>query len=168
MPSILTAAEAANTIRISATDPAMLDLLPSVDDYIKNATGRDWASDSPVHPTAKSAARILLATWYDNPAMQMVSTAPHSASLTAALTQLEALALRYKSFAGRSGAGAIALAGVAVGDTVQSLVGIIGASGDQSALFEPVISVSGEIQQLSLDDLSAKYYRALLVPVESL
>ena len=166
--TILTPAEAANTIRSSADDPAMLDLLPSVDEYIKNATGRDWASDATIHQTAKSAARILLATWYDNPAMQMVSTAPFPASLTSALTQLEALALQYKNFAGRNGAGAIPLLGAEVGDTVESLVGLIGASGDQSALFESVISVAGEIQQLSLDDLSAKYYRALLVPVSLL
>lgn len=168
MPNILTAAEAANTIRSNAEDPAMLDLLPSVDDYIKNATGRNWASDSPVHPTAKSAARILLSMWYDNPSMQNMSSAPNPASLTAALTQLEALALCYKSFAGRNGSGAIVLAGVAVGDTVESLVGLIGVSGDQSALFESVISVAGEIQQLSLDDLSTKYYRGLFVPVGSL
>jgi len=166
--TILTAAEAANTIRTSADDPAMLDLLESVDDYIKNATGRDWASDATINRTAKSAARMLLAMWYDNPSMQNVSTVPLSAGLTAALTQLEALVLRYKTFAGLSGAGAVSLPGAQVGDTVATLVGLIGVSGDQSSKFEAVITVTGQLQQVSSDDLSSNYYRALLIPVESL
>lgn len=163
LANILSPAEAANAIRSSPDDPAMLDLLSSVDDYIKIATGRDWASDSVIHPAAKSAARILLATWYDNPSMQQASMAPFPASLTYALTQLEALALQYKIFAGRHGAGQIALPGVNVGDRVESVVGLIGASGDQSALFEAVISSVGEIQQVAPGDYSAMYFRALLV-----
>lgn len=93
MANILTAAEAANTLRTDASDPAMLDLLAGVDAYICNATGRDWAADNPVQPTAKAAARMLLVMWYENPAMLASGLGALPFGLSAALVQLEALAL---------------------------------------------------------------------------
>lgn len=92
MANILTAAEAANTLRCDETDPAMLDLLPSVDAYIRMATGRDWAADNPVRAEAKSAARMLLTMWHENPAM-LGQAGSLSFGLQAALLQLETLAL---------------------------------------------------------------------------
>jgi hypothetical protein len=92
--NILTAQEAADVLRISATDAAMLALLPQVDAYLKNATGRDWAGDSPIRPEAKSAARMLVVVWYENPAMVGSGLTVLSFGLRNALTQLEALAIQ--------------------------------------------------------------------------
>lgn len=168
MANILTAYEAAKTLRCATDDPAMLDLLPQVDAYIKRATGHDWAADANIAPEAKSAARMLLVLWYENPGMTASGVATLNHGLTAALVQLEALALRYRNFEGGAGAGYISLPGVKKGDTVQSLVGIIGASGDQSSLFETVISVDDYIRQLSSTDLTNKSFRAYIIPPEGL
>jgi hypothetical protein len=166
--NILTAAEAARVLRCATDDILMLETLPLVDDYIRTATGHDWTTDATVNATAKSAARMLLVQWHENPAMQASGLASLSHGLTAALTQLESLALRYQTFAGRNGAGAISLPGAGVGDTVAELIGVIGVSGDQHTAFETVITVKDQIQQLSASDLSAKFYRAYLVPAVSL
>lgn len=168
MANILTATEAANVLRCSETDPAMLDLLPSVDKYIRMASGHDWASDDPVCPEAKSAARMLLVLLHENPAMIGQGVTSLDYGLSAMLAQLEVLAYRYQRFAGRVGAGPIALSGAKAGDTVQAVVGKIGAAGDQSTAFEAVISVGGEIQQVSTADLSGNWYEAYLVPLSDL
>lgn len=94
MANILTAQEAATVLRVSATDAAMLALLPQVDAYIQTATGRDWTADSPIRPEAKSAARMLIVQWYENPAMVGSGLAVLAFGLTAALTQLEVIALQ--------------------------------------------------------------------------
>ena len=93
MTNILTSAEAANALRTTTTDPAMLDLLPQVDAYINNATGRDWTADQPIRPEAKSAARMLLVMWHEAPGMigQGITSLPFG--LAAALCQLESVAL---------------------------------------------------------------------------
>jgi hypothetical protein len=165
--NILTAAEAATVLRTVDTDQNMLDLLPQVDAYIQNATGRDWTQDNPIRPEVKSAARMLLTMWYENPAMLASGISSLSHGLAAALVQLEALGLRYKTFHGRDGAGACELPESQVGDLVESLMGVSGVSGDQSTAFESVISVAGQIQQVSTDDLSTNWYRAYLVPIEA-
>lgn len=164
MANILTAAEAAIVLRTSDTDAAMLQLLPQVDSYLSNATGHDWAADAAVRPEAKAAAQMLLVMWYENPAMTASGISSLSFGLRAALMQLKTIALCYRNFAGRDGAGGITLTGVRIGDTVSTLTGIIGATGDQSAAFEAVITVDDQIQQLSAEDLSLKWYRAFVVP----
>src|SRR3990172_1448905 len=166
MANILTHVVAANALRTSVDDTEMLDLLPMVDRYITGATGRDWSADAVVYPEAKSAARLLLVMWFEDPGMRGSVGGLHF-GLQAALAQLEALALRYKTFEGRVGAGLISLAGARKGDTVTAVTGIVGASGSQAAAFETVISVEDEIQQVSVSDLSGKWYRALLTPVEA-
>ena len=93
MANILTPTEAANVLRTGEDDPTMLQLLPLVDSYVKNATGRDWAADSPVRPEAKAAAQMLLVMWHENPGMIGGQNAL-SFGLTAVLVQLEALALQ--------------------------------------------------------------------------
>jgi hypothetical protein len=162
MANILTAAEAANILRCASNDAVMLQLLPMVDKFIQNATGHDWVSDNQVLPEAKSAAQMLLVMWYENPAMVAGGISSLNFGLTAALTQLESIALGYKEFEGISSAGFISLPGVKEGDSVSSLVGIIGLSGDQSASFETVISRDGYIRQLSGSDLSDKWFRAYI------
>lgn len=167
MANILTASEAGIVLRTASTDAAMLALLPLVDSYLKNATGHDWAADSTIRPEAKAAAQMLIVMWYENPAMIASGITTLSFGLSAALVQLEAIALSYREFCGRNGAGSVLLEGVRVGDTVSTLVGIIGVSGDQKSSFETVISVDGSIQQLSGSDLSSKWYRAyILTPGE--
>lgn len=90
--NILTAGEAAAVLRTTTDDPAMLAILPQVDAYIANATGRKWELDSTVRPEAKSAARMLLVMWFENPSMLGSETVlPHG--LSAALMQLEVVAL---------------------------------------------------------------------------
>ena len=114
MTNILTAQQAANAVRVDATDLRLLDLLPQVDLFIQNATGRDWTQDTAKHPVAVSAATMLLVQWFDDPGQidsGKNSTPPFG--LMSTLTQLEAEALKYRSyqFVGCNGAGAIRLYG---------------------------------------------------------
>lgn len=166
MANILTAAEAATVLRCETTDADMLALLPLVDAHIKNATGHDWAADSSIRAEAKSAARMLLTLWHENPGGS--GQGALGMALPATLLQLEAIAAQYQEFEGRDGAGAIALPVAQAGDTVSAVTGLIGASGDQRAAFETVITVDGEIQQVSTADLGGKWFRGLLTPVGAL
>jgi hypothetical protein len=144
----------------------MLMLLPQVDDYIKNASGRDWTTDATIHPQAKAAASMLLTMWFENPGMMSgIEALPQG--VTYCLTQLEAYSegLRTLMFDGRNGAGAIALEGALQGDSVVTLKKIYGTySGTVITDFETVISVDGEIQQASASDLSAVTFRVELLP----
>ncbi len=166
MANILTAAEAANVLRCLVTDPLMLDLLPAVDQYVETASGRDWTGDSPVHPLAKSAGRMLLVKWHEDPGGLSAGEAL-SFGLQAALAQLRAEALRYRTFAGISGSGYAPLPGVKIGDTVISVTGRVGASGNQSAAFEAVITLDDAIYQISGSNLTLKWYTAYIVPPEA-
>ena len=168
MANILTASEAANVLRCDATDPAMLAILPGIDAYLKRATGRDWSKDNPVIEEAKSAARMLLVLWHENPGMISQGMSNLNFGLSSALVQLEAIALNYFNIVGHSNAGYIELAAARKGDTVSSVTGLIGVSGDQSAAFETTISVNGYIQQISTSDLSDKWFRVHLVPIEDM
>lgn len=168
MANILTASEAATVLRCETTDADMLALLPAVDAYIKNATGHDWASDSSIVPEAKSAARMLLVKWHEDPGMMSNGNTSLGYGLAACLIQLEAMALRYREFFGRDGAGSIDLPGAAAGDSVTTLVGLVGVTGDKKTDFETMITVDGQIQQVSESDLSANVYRAFLTPIGSL
>lgn len=93
MANILTATEAANVLRCDEDDPTMLDLLPQVDAYIQNATGRDWTIDDPVHPVARAAARLLLVKWHEDPG-ELSGNLTLTYGLAGVLVQLEALALQ--------------------------------------------------------------------------
>lgn len=163
MANILSASEAATVLRCASDDPIMLAMLSGVDAYIRRATGRDWTADAAICEEAKSCARMLLVQWHENPGMTG-SEGSLSFGLAACLTQLQAMALEYIEFYGRDGAGAVLLPGAHKGDTVSSVTGLIGATGDQSASFEAVITVSGQIQQVSTSDLSDKVYRVKLTP----
>jgi hypothetical protein len=160
MSNILTDAQAANFIRSSSTDSVMLQLLPLIDEYLLNATGHDWASDSTKDKTAITAAGMLLSYWYDNPGM--IGQMP--ATVLGILVQLEAKALSYRKyqFAGISGAGGISLSGARKGDVVVKLVGVYGVSEDQSAKFESVITVDNQIQQVLAGNLSDNLYVVVL------
>ena len=165
MANILTSAEAAKFIRTDEADTVMLQLLPLVDDFIKNATGRDWTADGTINNTAKAAAGMLLVLWYDNPAqMQKGSESQLPFGLTNVLAQLHAQALKYRKyqFEGLSGAGDISLPGAMQGDDVISLVGVYGSTGDQSSKFESEISDTGYIAQTSSTDLTDKLYVVIL------
>lgn len=160
MTNILTDAQAANFVRTSATDAVMLQLLPLVDEYLKNATGHDWASDATKHNAAITAAGMLLIHWYDNPAL--IGQAPVTVRTT--LVQLEAEALKYRKyeFAGINGAGGVSIPGARKGDTVVKLIGTYGVSGDQSASFEAAVSKDDQVQQTSSSDLSENLYVVVL------
>lgn len=169
MANILTAAEAAAVLRTEITDVVMTALLPQVDAYIASATGRNWANDDVIHESAKSAARMLLVLWHEDPGvLSGAGSATMSHGLTAALTQLEAEGRRYHRFAGLNGSGSIPISDAAVGDGVLWVRGLRGVSGDQSAKFETAISANGYLQQVSGDDLSANWYEAYIVPVGGL
>jgi hypothetical protein len=167
MANILTETEAATVLRTTQDDPNMLDLLPLIDAYIETATGRDWTSDNQISPRAKSAARMLLVRWHEDPG-GMAAGDTLGPGLRAALMQLEAWAQRYRKFEGSSSAGYIYLPGVCEGDTVSSVTGIQGISGNQAASFESVISMNDYIQQLSASDLNDKWFDALIIPLEAL
>jgi len=166
MTNLLTPNEAANAVRTESDDPVMLMLLDQVDMYILNATGRDWSADATIFPIAKTAAAMLLTTWYDNPAQvgSMTTDSPLASGVRAALLQLEVEALKYRKsvFYGLDGAGALTLSGARVGDEVMKLVGVYLVSGDQSTKFEGVISVAGEIQQTDAGNLSENIYVVIL------
>lgn len=167
MTNILTSNEAAIVLRCETTDPDMLALLPMIDSVIKNATGHDWTADNPILPEAKAAARMLLVTWHENPGMVGQQSALDF-GLRSMLVQLEVLALRYVEFAGCDGAGSCRVLGACAGDTVSSVVGIVGITGSQVSGFETVITIDDQIQQTSTSDWSNKYFRAYLVPLEAL
>ena len=93
MANILTTTEAANALRCETSDAEMLALLPLVDAYIKNATGRDWTLDATIDSTAKAAARILLVQAHEDPGAIARPAQALSWGLSACLLQLEALAL---------------------------------------------------------------------------
>lgn len=164
MASILTAQEAAIVLRCVDSDPNMLAELPSIDAFIERATGRDWTTDSPVCPEAKNAARMLLVQWHENPGMTGGDPPSLGFGLNACLLQLKALAFRYFEFYGRDGAGAVRINGAFRGDTVDTLIGLIGVAGDQKAKFESVITHDGYIEQISIEDLSEKMFRVHLIP----
>lgn len=168
MANILTASDAAIVLRCDESDADMLALLPLVDEYLHQATGHDWAEDTQVNKTAKSAARMLLVLWHENPAMVSSGMTTLGFGLNAVVMQLKAIALRFLEFFGRDGAGAIELPGAVVGDSVTTLIGLVGVTGDKKADFETMITVSGQIQQVSESDLSANIYRTFLTPIGSL
>lgn len=158
MTNILTASEGSQFVRTETTDAIMLALLPMVDEYLFNATGHDWTTDSTISPTAKLAAGMLLVSWYDNPSQvgMSVSAAP--------MAQLEAEALKYRKyqFNGNNGAGSVYLRNARKGDDIVKLVGVYGVTGDQSASFEDTISENYQIQQTSSSDLSDNKYVVVL------
>ncbi len=96
MANILTTSEAANVLKCAEDDPAMLDLLPLVDAYINDATGWDWTAEYPetAEPQAKSAARILLVQWHEDPG-RINGGGTLGLGFNAVITQLKALALEY-------------------------------------------------------------------------
>jgi hypothetical protein len=142
----------------------MLLLLPAIDAYIRRGTGRDWAAETTIPQEAKNAARIALVQWHENPGMMLSEIETLSLGFRACMAQLEAMALYYYIFEGNDGVGSITLSAAREGDTVISLVGKVGSSGDQSTKFESVITENGHIQQTSSDDLSEKWYEVKLVP----
>jgi hypothetical protein len=167
MANILTAQEAANVLRCSATDENMLAELASIDAFIAQSTGRDWTTDMPVIQEAKNAARMLLVQWHENPGMLGGDPPSLGFGLSACLMQLKALALRYIEFYGRDGAGGVRLKEANRGDSVASLVGLINVTGDQKAKFETVVSHDGYIEQIAAEDLSETMFRVhLLSPGE--
>lgn len=163
MANILTAAEAANFVRTDQSDAVMLMLLPMVDKFIQRATGRDWTADSTINDVAKAAAGLLLVQWYDNPAQAGIEgLIPFG--LTNVLGQLEAEALKYRSFQfrGISTSGRIAVPCANFGDDVISLTGVYGVSGDQRSNFESEISVAGSLLQISTANLYSNLYVVIL------
>lgn len=164
-PNILTTSEGAACLRCAEDDPLMVVLLPQVDAYIKRATGRDWAAETIIPQEAKSAARGILVQWHEDPGSLTGSQATVlTANIQACLSQLRAMAHYYFTFEGLPGAGMIPIQGVNEGDSVISLVGKVGISGDQSSKFESVITWDGFLQQLSGVDLDEKWFTAYVVP----
>jgi len=94
-PNVLSAAEGGIVLRCAEDDPDMLNLLPLVDTYLSNATGIDWAADPDEIPLeAKSAARMLLVMWHENPAMIGMPGSSLGFGLAAVLMQLKVLGMQ--------------------------------------------------------------------------
>ena len=66
------------------------------------------------------------------------------------------------TFDGVAAAGPCTATGLAIGDKVISVVGIIGELGDVASKFESTITVVDEIQQSSATDLSGNDYLAII------
>ena len=163
MTTILTTTQAENALRVASGDARVSDLLPQVDKIIERATGRDWTQDSTKHPIAVSAATMLLVQMFENPAMTGDSTLM-TFGLTNALGMLEAEALKYRKyeFEGCNGGGSIYLPGAREGDVVIKLVGVYGASGNQSSNFESSISEERYIVQTSSEDFNEIHFVVVL------
>lgn len=163
MTNILTTTQAENALRVASGDARVTDLLPQVDKIIERATGRDWTQDTTKHPIAVSAATMLVVQMFENPAMTGDSTMM-TLGLTNALAMLEAEALKYRKyeFEGCTGGGSIHLPGAREGDAVIKLVGVYGASGDQSSKFEDAISEENYIVQLSSEDFDEIHFVVVL------
>lgn len=99
MANILTADEASRVVMVDPTDERLADVLPQVDSYIQQATGRDWTQDATIRPEAKAAARLQLALTYDLGAMQPSQINILRSGLISALTQLEAIAAGLQAIA---------------------------------------------------------------------
>ena len=81
--SILSANEAASTLKYNSPDEmpgsVVSIYIPAIDDFIKSSTGKDWAAEDTIDPTAKMVASILLVRWFDDPSqigIQLKSTDP--------------------------------------------------------------------------------------------
>src|SRR4030065_860694 len=109
-----------------------------------------------IREEAKSAARTALVQWHEDPGMTLSELRTLSLGFAACMVQLEAVALHYKIFEGLEGAGYVEIPDAREGDSVITLVGKVGASGDQTSKFESVITEDGDLQQTSSDDLSEK------------
>jgi hypothetical protein len=164
MTNILTAAEAANVLHCLATDALMLQFLPLMDEYIKTATGRDWTADSTIDVTAKDAAGDYITCLHAG-GWPTESLERH---FHACLTQLEAKARYYHIFEGLDGAGYIELKEAREGDTVVTLTGKVGATGNQASKFETVITIDGYLWQTSSEDLSEKWFEAHIKPPQEM
>jgi hypothetical protein len=72
-------------------------LLPAVDDFLKSATGKDWGTVTDTYtaidPTAKMAAGVLLARWFEDPGMLGKA---YDVGVLSLIGQLEAKALQEK------------------------------------------------------------------------
>ena len=70
---ILTTQEAADVLGYDSPDEMPGDvvniLLPGIDGFLQNATGKDWGAEEEIDPDAKMAARVLLRRWFDDPGM---------------------------------------------------------------------------------------------------
>jgi hypothetical protein len=97
MTNILTIPEAANALRTADNDINLVDLLPQVDAYIQNATGRDWTADSPINPLAKAAARMLIVKWHEDPGMNATQVASLGYGLASCFVQLQSLAMQLET-----------------------------------------------------------------------
>lgn len=92
--SILTPQEAADMLRLGdPTDYPQFDIiLPFVDDFIKTATGHDWAADALIDPTAKMLASALTSRWFGDPG-QMGSISDNDIGVKSLIGQLHGKAL---------------------------------------------------------------------------
>lgn len=68
---ILTQSEALDILRMNSSGgSSALDIaLAAIDEYLKEATGHDWAADDPIDAEAKAAATMMLVQWHENPGM---------------------------------------------------------------------------------------------------
>ncbi len=91
--TILTLTEAAGALRItpvpddSHPDVVLNMVLSGADDFLKTATGHDWAADETIDAGAKMAAIMLIVPWYENPGMIGDAT-PAPYGLTSQIEQL--------------------------------------------------------------------------------
>lgn len=69
--AILTMLEAAELLDYESAEDmprkVMTVLVPAINSFIRNATGKDWSKDSEVDPVAKMCAGILLVRWFEDP-----------------------------------------------------------------------------------------------------
>ncbi len=96
---ILTSQEARDLLDYAAEEemPAKVTsiLLPAIDQFIEDATGKDWGTITETYtdidPTAKMAAGVLLVRWFDNPGQIGTS---NDIGVTSLIGQLNAKALQ--------------------------------------------------------------------------
>lgn len=109
--------------------------------------------------SATAKGIIELATDAEAQAVTDAERAVTAHGLGAVLARLELI-----SFSGRNLAGVCTATGLKVNDVLFSVTGVVAADvGDQSALFEAIVTVADQIQQVSATDLSTKVYNAFVL-----
>lgn len=109
--------------------------------------------------SATAKGIIELATDAEAMAVTDAERAVTAHGLGAVLARLELIA-----FSGRNLAGVCTATGLKVNDVLFSVTGVVAADvGDQSALFEAIVTVADQIQQVSATDLSTKVYNAFVL-----
>lgn len=148
-------------IGASATFAGLVELATDAETITGSATDR---AVTPANIQAKVATATAKGIVELATSAEVIAGSDTDRATTAAGVHAKLIKFNFLSFTGSSSSGACSIAGVKVSDLVVSVTGVVAAdNGDQSALFESVITVADQIQQVSTGNLSSKQYLAAIL-----